>query len=175
MTHCLPIFLVRQMSEQPFNCYDQMAPLSDKSNIMLQRLVKQQQQKTEKVLRKLVGGNRWNLSVDFQKGISEWGWHWIPKCHLNSQMSFATLGILENDLYILSHYLDRSFVNVLECFMFFSSSPVDGCLHPCVRRYLKNIQIIQIQNTNTNTNTNNTERLATLTSVISQDIRYHRN
>ena len=112
-------------------------------------------------------------------------------------------------IYILSHYLDRSFVNVLECFMFFSSSPVDGCLHPGVRRYLKIIQIIIIQiiqiihkyfssrrmfaplrekisqeytnntntnaNTNTNTNTNNTERLATLTSVISQDIRYRRN
>ena len=48
MTHCLPIFLVRQMSEWPFNCYDQMAPLSDKSNIMLQSLVQQQQRKQKK-------------------------------------------------------------------------------------------------------------------------------
>ena len=74
MTHCLPIFLVRQMSEWPFNCYDQMTPLSDKSNIMLQRLVQQQQRKQKKYREKVRKVGEY-LRMEFQKGISEWGWH----------------------------------------------------------------------------------------------------
>ena len=50
------------MPEWPFNCYDQMTPLSDKSNIMLQTLGPAVTAKKEKYLEILEKQNIWQVT-----------------------------------------------------------------------------------------------------------------